>query len=42
MVYAMTYWSTHTDGQRKHAIRKRREDEVSKTLGSKQWQELVA
>ena len=39
---AMTYWSTHTDGQRGHAIRKRREDEVSKTLGSKQWQELVA
>tara|TARA_Y100000768_G_scaffold56987_1_gene38250 strand:+ start:1199 stop:2059 length:861 start_codon:yes stop_codon:yes gene_type:complete len=39
---ALTYWSTHTDGERGHAIRKRREDEVAKALGSKQWQELVA
>tara|TARA_B100000508_G_scaffold135612_1_gene127618 strand:- start:138 stop:998 length:861 start_codon:yes stop_codon:yes gene_type:complete len=39
---ALTYWSTHTEGEREHAIRKRREDEVAKALGSKQWQELVA
>ena len=39
---ALTYWSTHTDGERGHAIRKRREDEVAKALGSRQWQELVA
>tara|TARA_R100001460_G_scaffold69013_2_gene109576 strand:- start:194 stop:1048 length:855 start_codon:yes stop_codon:yes gene_type:complete len=39
---ALTYWSTHTDGERGHAIRKRREDEVSKAISSQQWQQLVA